>query len=234
MPQRSEFGRTKAIEIRAFADLPLDDVFGIEPWDLRTDLTDIQRMIALIDIRNASRDAMCDSERIGWYALHVEIGAERKVRTILSKGCINHYLPVHPDITTARRGNHRNPKVRLGGPVCPGYVFFQCGFHPRAFVGMEAIPGVFEVLGGKAAPARIPDANMRDFMALIADGHAVDVEASHEPMAGDDVFIKAGPWADFRGKVITVDEKRCLSKVEVSLYGRVTTVRMPLAYLEKM
>lgn len=49
---------------------------------------------------------------------------------------------------------------------------------------------------------------------------------------GDLVRLREGPYADFPGKVLSVDRDRGLVEVMVDIFGRETRVEVPPGHLE--
>lgn len=49
---------------------------------------------------------------------------------------------------------------------------------------------------------------------------------------GDLVRLREGPYADFPGKVLSVDRTRGLVEVVVDIFGRETRVEVPPGHLE--
>lgn len=208
------------------------DLQRVERVDLKPGLSDAEARIALMRISLASRDVMADSMRRGWFCLHVEKDAERAVEKVLRKGRINTYLPCFADTITARRGNAKCPKVRPGAPVYPSYVMVECAFDMHAFLGLNAILGVYDVIGGAGHPFVIRDEIMRRFIDMIDGGVLDRIEADSGIKAGDAVRVRLGPWADWQVMVLSV--RGGVVKIDVTIFGRSHRISMPLAFVVKL
>ena len=51
---------------------------------------------------------------------------------------------------------------------------------------------------------------------------------------GDFVRIKAGPFAQFTGKVEGINQSKSLLKVKLDIFGRTTPLKMSFSEVEKM
>ena len=51
---------------------------------------------------------------------------------------------------------------------------------------------------------------------------------------GDIVRIKAGPFAEFTGKIEGINQSKALLKVKVNIFGRVTPITVNFAEAEKL
>jgi len=51
---------------------------------------------------------------------------------------------------------------------------------------------------------------------------------------GDTVRIKSGPFTAFTGKVEGINQAKCLLKVMVNIYGRITPVKLRFLDAEKV
>lgn len=195
---------------------------------IKPELSDSEARIALMRLGYASRPAMADSARRGWFCLTVDPGHEHDVNRVLIDFKVETFVAVEKDGVYHRRGR---PRIKRGRVVLGGYVLVNCGIDERAFLGMAALRNVHGVMGGSGSPWRISDVNFNLYKDFIESDEAEPV-IDDGLQCGDEVFIKLGPWVDHKGEIVQVDNDT--ATVEVMLFGRPCPIKLPLAYFDRL
>lgn len=168
-----------------------------------------------------------------WMALRVMTGRELAVESAVREAGIEAIVPMRKGPVYRRRGREIPAK---NIPVMTGYVLVRCMFSDRAIAGLMGVEHVIDMLGGGEKPHLISNAEVNRFKAL-ADEGSLDWEKPVRVMkAGWKVTITDGPFAGLgRGVIISCSNSgRGDAVVEVDIFGRMTPVMLPLAFLEKV
>lgn len=190
---------------------------------------DRSRLEKLHRIESAARICSDDSP---WFALRCWTGREMAVQEHLEQLGITALVPMRkgPDL----RRRHRVVPGQMM-PVIHGYVLVQIVGKPECLAALDAVDHAIAVLGGADSPKRISSEEVKRFRALAAEGaydwhQVVDVFRK-----GQKVRAKDGPFATLTGEVISARmDGRGDAVVEFNVFGRLTPVNLPLAFLEKI
>ena len=175
---------------------------------------------------------MSDGDR--WYALQTQARHENRVRKLIEQE-IDKYtgsageilevmVPTH-EVVEIRRGK-RVPVVK---PKFPGYVLVKMILNERTEHTINAMKGVrFVTQGGYPQPLRDEDINK-----------ILGIEVAEEAAGRDEIPFRAGqtveviqgPFEEFSGTVQEVYPEKGKVKVEVSLFGRPTSVELDFTQL---
>ena len=169
-----------------------------------------------------------------WYAIQTYSGHENKVKNLIDirineetgaetadKEIQEAIVPTQ-DVVEIKNGK----RVTVTRRLYPGYVLVRMIANQRTMHVINNIQGVIKFVGAGADPQPLRD----DEVAKIL-GHAV-VEEELEPReeipfrAGQVVEVTTGPFSDFTGTVQEVYHDKGKVKVEVSLFGRPTSVEL--------
>ena len=177
---------------------------------------------------------MSDDER--WYAVQTQARHENRVRGLIQQEIDRDPLP-EPDreirevlvptqeVVEIRQGK-RVPVIK---PLYPGYVLVRMVLNERTEHTISAMKGVrFVTHGGDPQPLREEEINR-----ILGIEEADDTEGREEiPFrAGQAVEVIQGPFTDFSGTVQEVYPEKGKVKVEVSLFGRPTSVELDFTQL---
>jgi transcriptional antiterminator NusG len=171
--------------------------------------------------------------RIPWFALRVWTGREKAVENDLDSMGIRSLVPMRkgPDL----RRRHRVIEGSMM-PVIHGYVLVQMVQKAEYLGSLQGVSDAISVLGGCENPMRITDAEVSRFNALARSG-AYDAErpVPLTVVAGEPVFITAGPFCDKKAIVVTPSKKeRGDVVVAIRFMGGEVPVTVPLALLKKL
>ena len=175
---------------------------------------------------------MAPDER--WYAVQTQARHGNRVRRLIQQeidkdpgrtdGIREVLVPTH-DVVEIRRGK----RVPVTKPLYPGYVLVRMVLNERTEHAISAMKGVrFVGQGGDPQPVREEDMN-RIMGIEVEDDSAVREEIPFRP--GQAVEVIQGPFTDFSGTVQEIYPEKGKVKVEVSLFGRPTSVELDFTQL---
>jgi transcription antitermination factor NusG len=150
-------------------------------------------------------------DQLPWYVVWAESRAEKRVAQRLEARGFDVWLPT---TTQKRRWSDRWQEVSL--PLFPGYLFASPG--AVGYVPLLRIPGVLTLVKRGLAPAALSPAYVAQLKSVV-ENPAVAAEAlpvGHSFVAGDEVLVRDGPLAGWRG---TVTELRGARKLLVWVQG---------------
>lgn len=172
-----------------------------------------------------------------WYAVHTQARHENRVCKLIQQEIDKDpvadreihevVVPTH-EVVEIRKGK-RVPAVR---PVFPGYLLVRMILNEQTQHRLSALKGVRLVRphdGGAPQPLREEEVNK------IMGVEAEDAAPAREDIpfrVGQVVEIVQGPFADFSGAVQEVYSDKGKVKVEVSLFGRPTSVELDFTQLK--
>lgn len=169
-----------------------------------------------------------------WYALQTQARHENRVRKLIQQE-IDKYLDSGGEIREVLVPTHEVVEIRRGKrvpvtkPLYPGYVLARMVLNERTEHTINAMKGVrFVTQGGDPQPLYEEDINK-----------ILGIEVAEESTGRDDIPFRAGqvveviqgPFTDFSGTVQDVYPEKGKVKVEVSLFGRPTSVELDFTQL---
>ena len=167
---------------------------------------------------------------VRWYAIQTYSGHENKVQRLIERRIeeedegsveIRQCLVPTQEVVEIRNGKRVNVTKRL----YPGYVLVEMVLNERTQHVINHIQGVIKFVGQGRAPQPLRDEEINKIL-------GVKVEAEEEtreeiPFHVDQVVeVTQGPFTDFSGTVQEVYPDKGKVKVEVSLFGRPTSVEL--------
>lgn len=181
---------------------------------------------------------MTDTPR--WYAIQTYSGHENKVKKL-----IDHRIAEEPGETPEEKGIQEaivptqevveiknGKRVTVTRRLYPGYVLVRMTANQRTMHVINNIQGVIKFVGAGTEPQPLRDDEVNKILGLVPS------EAEQEPReeipfrVGQVVEVTEGPFTDFSGTVQEVDHDKGKVKVEVSLFGRPTSVELDYTQLK--
>lgn len=179
-----------------------------------------------------------------WYVVHTQSGYEKKVKSNLEAraASLNMEDRIHEvvipmrDVPEFKNGK----KVISSKRLFPGYVFVRCEKDDEVWPVIRDTPNVsgFVTRGRQAGrPSPLP---RRDVENYLADEDDTSREATKraKPMfeyrVGDTVRVKDGPFADFSGEIVEINEDQLKVKVLVNIFGRETPTEVGFAQVARL
>lgn len=178
-----------------------------------------------------------------WYVVHTQSGYEKKVKQNLEArtesmgmgGRIHEVVIPMEDVVEFRQGK----KVVVQKKMFPGYLLVRCRLDDDSWFVIRNTPGVTGFVGQGSKPSPLPRREVEAFLAVKDEG----AEAAAGPKKtrtrklyemGETVRVKEGPFADFSGEVIEINEDQLKVKVLVNIFGRETPVELEFAQVAKL
>jgi len=174
-----------------------------------------------------------------WYAIQTYSGHENKVQRLIQRRIdeepgepeeklIQEVLVPTQEVVELRNGK----RVTVTRRLYPGYVLVKMVYNQRTGLLISNIQGVLKFLGTGADPQPLSD----DELAKIFGGPEAaptEEEKTEIPFhIGQVVEVVEGPFSEFSGTVQDVDHDKGKVKVEVSLFGRPTSLELDYTQLK--
>lgn len=176
-----------------------------------------------------------------WFVLHTQSGYEKKVKQNLEAriASMNMENRIHEVVIPTREVPEfkNGKKVMTEKKLFPGYLLCRTVLDDDAWYVIRNTPGVtgFVNQGGKPSPMRRKD--VENFLGIEADRKQEQSKKS-KPMfeysMGETVRVKEGPFADFSGEIIEINEDQLKVKVLVNIFGRETPVELEFAQVARL
>ena len=175
-----------------------------------------------------------------WFVVHTQSGYEKKVKQNLEARVQSFdmedkiYEVVVPmeDVTEFRNGQ----RVVVQKKMFPGYLLIRCRRNDDVHHMIRNTPGVtgFAGPGGKPSPLRRKEVD--NFLAIKKDGEEPQRKIKPRLLyeLNESVRIKEGPFADFQGQIVEINEEQLKVKVLVNIFGRETPVELDFAQVAKI
>lgn len=165
-----------------------------------------------------------------WYVLHTYSGYENRVKSNLesraqSMGMEDYIFQVVVPEETVRQVKDGQAK-EVEEKTFPGYVLVEMVMTDQAWYVARNTPGVTGFLGSHGGGSKptplLPEEVDRILVRIGQDVARTDINVA----VGDNIKIIAGAFADLSGKVIEVDRDKLKLKVEIEMFGRLTTTEL--------
>ncbi len=251
------------VEAEALADTdpddytdPDDDVDPDIETDERADLVDDEADADAEDPVAADADADAEEEeeapapaprrdspydRPGrWYVLHTQSGYENKVKSNLEartqsmnmeERIFEIVIPLE-DVVEFKNGK----KVVVQKKVFPGYLLVRMRLDDDSWFVVRNTPGVTGFVGAGNKPSPLPRRDVESFLSVKVEGD--DGSRKGRPRLeyglGETVRVKEGPFADFQGEIVEINEDQLKLKVLVNIFGRETPVELEFSQVAKI
>lgn len=179
-----------------------------------------------------------------WYVLRVASNKEEKVRNALERKIKIEALEEKVGrilVPTLKEKRMRGGVLRVvERKLYPGYVFVEMACEEDGSVTedvwflIKETSGVGDFIGTDGKPTSMPE---HDVAQMLAASQKADEEPSLSGLninKGDQVKITDGAFESYEGEVESVDERRGMVNVIVSIFGRMTPVEVGYWQLEKV
>ena len=178
------------------------------------------------------------SDNLRWYAIQTYSGHENKVQRF-----VQHRIDEEPGeederelrsvlVPTQEVVEIRNGKrVTVTKRLYPGYILVQMALNDRTKHIINGIQGVIKFVGSGKDPQPLREEEINKILGVEVE----DERESHEEIpfqVGQVVEVMQGPFTDFSGTIQEVYPDKGKVKVEVSLFGRPTSVELDFTQLK--
>ena len=175
-----------------------------------------------------------------WYVLHTQSGYENKVKSNLEartqsmnmeERIFEIVIPLE-DVVEFKNGK----KVVVQKKVFPGYLLVRLRLDDDSWFVVRNTPGVTGFVGAGNKPSPLPRRDVESFLSIKVEGD--DSTRKGRPRLeyglGETVRVKEGPFADFQGEIVEINEDQLKLKVLVNIFGRETPVELEFAQVGKI
>lgn len=174
-------------------------------------------------------------KNLHWYVVHTASGHENKVAETLRQRIeasglqdkITDVLVPTQNKIIVEAGQKKEVAERL----FPGYVMVKIKLDDNTWSAVRHTAGVTGFVGVGAKPTPLPEKEVQSILKFMKM-EAPKFEAKFG--IGESIKITQGPFADFIGKVETMDEEKGKVKVLVSIFGRETPVEMDFLQVSRL
>ena len=174
-----------------------------------------------------------------WYAVQTYSGHENKVQKLIQRRIeeqdsspeekeIRDVVVPTQDVVEIRNGK----RVTVTRRLYPGYVLVNMDLNERTMHTVNNIQGVIKFVGSGKAPHPLHEEEINKILGIEVES---DDDETHEEIPfhlGQVVEVTQGPFSDFSGTIKEVYPEKGKVKVEVSLFGRPTSVELDYTQLK--
>ena len=174
-----------------------------------------------------------------WFVAHTQSGYEKKVKQNLeAASSMNMEDRIHEvvipmeDVVEFKNGK----KVVVQKKVFPGYLLVRCHLDDDSWYVVRNTPGVTGFVGQGAKPSPMRRKDVENFLQVKPEGDEAPKRGKPrlEYEQGETVRVKEGPFADFSGEIVEINEDQLKVKVLVNIFGRETPVESKFSEVAKL
>ena len=178
-----------------------------------------------------------------WFVVHTQSGYEKKVKQNLEartssmnmEGRIHEVVIPMEEVTEFKNGK----KVIVQKKMFPGYLLVRCFLDDDSWYVIRNTPGVTGFVGQGTKPSPLRRKEVETFLSVPVEGdEAPAVGTRTKPRLeweiSETVRVKEGPFADFSGEIVEINEDQLKVKVLVNIFGRETPVELDFSQIAKL
>ncbi len=192
----------------------------------------------------AASSAVVSKLRMKWYVLRVASNKEEQVRDTLTRkvkieGLEERVGRILVPIVKEKRVKAGVAKI-VERKLYPGYVFVEMACEDDGSITenvwflIKETTGVGDFIGSDGKPTSMPEHDVAQMLAAVQKAEDQPSLSGLNIVKGDQVKITDGAFESYEGEVESVDEKRGMVSVIVSIFGRSTPVEVGYWQLEKV
>jgi transcriptional antiterminator NusG len=128
-------------------------------------------------------------------------------------------------------------KVVVQKKVFPGYLLVRCDLDDDSWYVIRNTPGIVNFVGQGGKPSPLLRREVETFLQVKVEGREATPKrgkARLEYEISETVRVKEGPFADFSGEVVEINEDQLKLKVLVNIFGRETPVELEFGQVAKL
>jgi len=174
-----------------------------------------------------------------WYAIQTYSGHENKVQRLIQRRIdeepgeleskeIQEVLVPTQEVVELRNGK----RVTVTRRLYPGYVLVKMVYNQHTGNAVGNVQGVLKFLGTGADPKPLTEDELDKIFGGPATAAAEEEKLEIPFHVGQVVEVTEGPFSEFSGTVQDVDHDKGKVKVEVSLFGRPTSLELDYTQLK--
>ena len=177
-----------------------------------------------------------------WFVVHTQSGYEKKVKQNLEartssmnmEGRIHEVVIPMEEVIEFKGGK----KVVAQKKMFPGYLLVRCFLDDDSWYVIRNTPGVTGFVGQGTRPSPLRRREVETFLAVKVEGDEAAPARTARPRLeyemGETVRVKEGPFADFSGEIVEINEDQLKVKVLVNIFGRETPVELEFSQVAKL
>ena len=176
-----------------------------------------------------------------WYVVHTQSGYENKVQGNLAQRIqsMNKEDSIHEvvipleNVVEFKQGK----RVEVQKKMFPGYILVRCRMNDEVWNVIRNTPGITGFVGSANKPTSLPRKEVESFLGTAGEADGQGGKRAKPRMGyeqGETVRVKEGPFADFSGEIIEINEDQLKLKVLVNIFGRETPVELEFAQVAKL
>lgn len=176
-----------------------------------------------------------DNPNAKWYVVHTYSGHENKVAATLKQRIESEHLEKKIlDILVPMQDKIEikgGKKLEVKEKIFPGYILVKMILDDTSWLAVRTTQGVTSFVGIGNKPTPISEAEVQTIIKFTKE----EAPTFKQIFAADDtVKIIDGPFADFIGKIDSVDQEKGKVRVLVSIFGRETPVELDFLQVQKI
>jgi len=178
-----------------------------------------------------------------WFVVHTQSGYEKKVKQNLEartssmnmEGRIHEVVIPMEEVTEFKNGK----KVIVQKKMFPGYLLVRCFLDDDSWYVIRNTPGVTGFVGQGTKPSPLRRREVETFLTTKDEGDPGQTTGTKtrtrlEWEPSETVRVKEGPFADFSGEIVEINEDQLKVKVLVNIFGRETPVELDFSQIAKL
>ncbi len=176
-----------------------------------------------------------------WFVVHTQSGYENKVKQNLETRTssmnledriLEIVIPME-DVVEFRNGK----KVSVSKKMFPGYLLVRCFLDDASWAAIRDTPGIVNFVGAGGKPSPLRRKEVENFL-YVPDATKPDAPKKTRARLGfelnETVRVKEGPFADFSGAIVEINEDQLKVKVLVDIFGRETPVELEFSQIAQL
>ena len=215
-----------------------DELVDAAPADTAPEAIDAEELLE----SEANEAHISPFDRPGrWYVVHTQSGYEKKVKQNLEartqsmnmEGHIHEVVIPMEEVVEFKGGR----KVVSQKKVFPGYLLVRCNLDDDSWYVIRNTPGVTGFVGQGSKPSPLPRKDVESFLTTKIDGDDAPAKLGKPRIdfeINETVRVKEGPFAEFSGEIVEINEDQLKVKVLVNIFGRETPVELDFAQVAKL
>jgi len=176
-----------------------------------------------------------------WYVVHTQSGYEKKVKQNLEARIasmsmeerIHEVVIPMEDVVEFKNGK----RVTVQKKVFPGYLLVRCDLDDDSWYVVRNTPGIVNFVGQGGKPSPLSRREVESFLQVKVEGVEPTPRRGKPRLEfeqGETVRVKEGPFANFEGEIVEINEDQLKLKVLVNLFGRETPVELEFGQVAKV
>lgn len=170
-----------------------------------------------------------------WYVVHTYSGHENKVAATLKQRVEAEHLEERIiDVLVPTQDKIEikgGKKTEVKEKIFPGYILVKMVLDDNTWLAVRTTQGVTSFVGIGNKPTPIPESEVQSIVKFTQIQQPTFKQVFS---VNDTVKIVDGPFAEFIGKIDSVDEEKGKVRVLVSIFGRETPVELDFLQVQKI